>query len=250
MREVGVLVAFSERNGGVSATPYASLNLAAHVGDDPAAVDANRGLLLSFLGLESISHRLTTAEQVHGTVSTLVRDPDAGCGSLAAGGRSPISGSDALLTRVANLPLLLCFADCVPVVLVAPGPSIAVVHAGWRGALAGIVEQSARRLAAMSRTDARAVIAYVGPHIQSCHYEVSDEILSQFVNAFDTVARAESGGLDLGFVVAASLRSAGVDPCNIASLGACTAEMTDRFFSHRAEAGLTGRHGAVACILS
>jgi copper oxidase (laccase) domain-containing protein len=73
--------------------------------------------------------------------------------------------------------------------------------------------------------------------------------MSQFVNTFDTVARAESGGLDLGAAVTVSLRSAGVDPCNIAGLGVCTAETTDRFFSYRAEAGLTGRHGALACIL-
>jgi hypothetical protein len=88
------------------------------------------------------------------------------------------------------------------------------------------------------------------PHIGPCHYQVSDEIMSHFVNGFGTVARAESGGLDLGFVVAASLESAGVDPCNIVRLGVCTAEMTDRFYSYRAEAGLTGRHGAFACILS
>ena len=92
--------------------------------------------------------------------------------------------------------------------------------------------------------------AYVGPHIGPCHYEVDERNLSQFVNRFGTFARAESGGLDLGFVVAASLQTAGVDPCRIVSLGICTAETTDRFFSYRAEAGPTGRHCALACVLS
>ncbi len=250
LRESGIVIAFSERGGGVSSTPYESLNLAAHVGDTPVTVDANRRLFLRSLGLEPLTGRLITAEQVHGMASTLVGHPDAGHGAFALGGKPPIPRCDALLTREADLPLLLCFADCVPVVLVAPGPVIAVVHAGWRGALAGIAAQSVSRLGEVSLSNEGAITAYVGPHIQGCHYEVCDEILSQFVNTFGTVARAESGGLDLGFVVAASLRSAGVDPCNIVSLGACTAEMTDRFFSHRAEAGLTGRHGALACILS
>jgi len=74
--------------------------------------------------------------------------------------------------------------------------------------------------------------------------------MSQFVNSFGTFARAESGGLDLDAVVTASLDRAGVTPCNIARLGSCTAETTDRFYSYRAEGGNTGRHSALACILS
>lgn len=73
--------------------------------------------------------------------------------------------------------------------------------------------------------------------------------MSHFVNAFGTVARADSGGLDLGAVVNASLVDSGVDSCNITALGICTAEATDRYFSYRAEGGRTGRHGALACIL-
>ncbi len=265
--ERGVIVAFSERGGGVSAPPFAALNLAGHVGDDPRSVDENRTRLLHALGLSGLRDRLTTAKQVHGSHVAIVGDGGACAGagafvsSGAGGSVPPVPGADALITAEEATPLLLCFADCVPVVLVAEGHgwmgrsgrprfSVAIVHAGWRGALAGIVGRAARMLIDSMCTGDVWLRAYVGAHIGPCHYEVDHAIVSQFVNTFGTVARAESGGLDLGAVVSASLTDAGVDPCSITSLGTCTAEATDRFFSHRAESGRTGRHAALACIVS
>lgn len=245
----GVIIAFSERGGGVSPAPYAELNLAAHVGDDPLAVDANRALFLDALGIGAYAGRLTTAEQVHGDRVTWVTDVDAGSGARVVDGRPPVASTDALVTCEPRVPLLLFFADCVPVVLVGPGPCVAVVHAGWRGALASLPGSVAEALARRAGVEPSSVTAYVGPHIGACCYEVGDEILSHFVNTFGTVARAESGSLDLGAVVHESLTRVGVRTCSIAHLGACTAQTTERFFSHRAEAGLTGRHGALACIL-
>jgi copper oxidase (laccase) domain-containing protein len=92
-------------------------------------------------------------------------------------------------------------------------------------------------------------MAYIGPHIAACHYEVDVTVMSQFVDTFGSRARADSGGLDLEAAVTASLTDAGVAAYNIACLGVCTAEATDRFYSYRAEQGLTGRHSALACIL-
>lgn len=245
----GVVIAFTERAGGVSAAPYRSLNLAAHVGDDPDAVDANRDKLLSALGVPDLRGRLTVAEQVHGACVTLVTDEEAGRGGSARVGPGPVPASDALVTVERGLPLLLCFADCVPVVLLAPGPGVAVVHAGWRGALAGIAGVAVAALADSAACGPDEIRAYIGPRIGACHYPVSEELLSQFEGTFGTFARAESGGLDLGSVVAADLARSGVGTCRIALLDACTAEQTDQFFSYRAEGGRTGRHGALACIL-
>jgi polyphenol oxidase len=246
----GVLVAFSERGGGVSSSPYASLNLAAHVGDEPSKVDANRDRLLGALGLAGMRDRLTSAEQVHGDRVEVVSASAVGAGGWAARGVAPVPGADALVTAEHDVPLMLCFADCVPVVLAAPGRAVGVAHAGWRGALAGIPGSAVRVLADIASCDPREMVAYIGPHIGSCHYEVGDEIMSHFCNTFGTFARADSGGLDLGAVVTASLVDAGVAPCSIARLATCTAEATDRFFSHRAERGRTGRHAALACMLS
>jgi len=247
--EAGVVIAFTERAGGVSQAPYAGLNLASHVGDAPDAVDTNRALLLSALGMTRFRDNLTVPEQVHGTEIVVVGESSIGSGAFAVGGRPPVASTDALLTTRAGVPLLLCFADCVPVILVAPGPIIAVVHAGWRGALASLPGDSARAVARMSGCNASDLRAYIGPRIGACHYEVDDTIMSHFVNAFGTLARADSGGLNLEAAVTASLADAGVATCSIACLGVCTAEATDRFFSYRAEQGLTGRHAALACIL-
>ncbi len=245
----GVVIAFSERTGGVSGPPFTGLNLGHHVGDDPHAVDENRSLFLRALGLGSMTGRLVVADQVHGLGISVITDADAGRGASAMGGPGPVSSTDAMITAAPGVPLLMCFADCVPVLLVAPGPAVAVVHAGWRGALGKLPGTTARRLAEYAGCEAGALTAYVGTHICPSHYEVSTEIMSQFFNAFGTVARADSRGLDLGAVVRADLVEAGVPSCSIASLGLCTAEETGRYFSHRAERGHTGRHGALACIL-
>lgn len=249
LQEAGVVVVFSERTGGVSDGVWHSLNLAAHVGDDSAAVDANRGVLLDALGLNEARDRLTVAEQVHGDRIYRVAEAEAGRGAFATGGEPPVRSTDALLTSLPRVPLLLCFADCVPVILVAPGPAVCAVHAGWRGCAAKIASQGVLALAEEARCEPSEVRAYVGAHIGPCHYEVDARTLSHFVNTFGTVARAESGGLDLGAVVTTDLTDAGVDSCNIARLGICTAEATDRFYSYRAEGGVTGRHGALVCIL-
>ncbi len=248
--EAGVTIGFSERTGGASAAPFESLNLAAHVGDDPRAVDVNRSRLLDAAGLSDYRECLTVPEQVHGDRIGIVSTCDAGAGAMATGGREAVRATDALVTSAPGVPLLLCFADCVPVVLVAPGTAVAVAHAGWRGALASLPGKAAERLASEVGCKSSAVLAYIGPHIGACHYDVGDEIMSQFVNAFGTVARADSGGLDLDAAVTASLVDAGVAPCNIARLGMCTAEATNRFFSYRAENGRTGRHSAFACVTS
>ena len=248
--ESGVVVAFSERTGGVSAAPFESLNFAAHVGDDPAAVDENRSRLLEACGLGTSRASLTMAEQVHGKRITIVDGQNFGAGAFASRGEPPLPSTDAMVTARRGVPLALCFADCVPIVLVAPGPAVAVAHSGWRGALSGIAGSTARDLASVASCDAAEIVAYIGPHIQSCHYDVGADVMSQFCNTFGTVARANSGGLDLDAVVTASLVDAGVTQCSIARLETCSAEATDRFFSYRAEGGRTGRHAALVCVLS
>jgi YfiH family protein len=244
--ETGIFVAFSQRTGGVSERPYASLNLATHVGDAPDSVEANRERFLTALGLSRYLPDLTMAEQVHGNrVAVVARG-----GQGAQVGSRALPSTDGMVTSEPGVPLMMCFADCVPVLLVAPGPVVAVAHAGWRGALGGVVPNTVDVLVSESGSAASEMTAYIGPHICADHYQVGSDVLSHFTRAFGTLARAESGGLDLGAVLAVSLTAAGVQPCRIADLGLCTAEETDRLFSHRAESGLTGRHGALVCIAS
>jgi YfiH family protein len=246
----GIVVAFSERTGGLSTTPYASLNLAAHVGDRPAAVDENRARFMAALGVVSLRDRLVTAEQVHGAHVTLVDQTDAGRGAWASGGSAPIEGADGLVTCSVDLPLMLLFADCVPIVLVAMTmqfSAVGVVHAGWRGAHLRIPAAGVRAISQATGCDPCNVLAYIGPHICASDYEVGPEVLSQFDKRFATVSRAGTGTLDLGAAVSANLLEAGVSMSAQCSIDACTAEHRDRFYSHRAE-GVTGRQAAFAVV--
>ncbi len=244
----GITVAFTERTGGTSESPYASLNLAAHVGDDPDRVDANRDCVLEALQLGDLRGQLVTAEQVHCSRVRLVDASDAGSGAYAATGRPPLSATDALITEEPGLPLIMLYADCVPVVMVVvtPFPAIAIVHAGWRGALAGIVGKAARSLIDLTGAQASDILSYIGPHIGACCYEVDAQRISQFRSAFATIS-AVGCRLDLGAVVREQLASVGVLASAVACVDSCTSDQTDRFFSYRAS-GVTGRHAALGAI--
>jgi hypothetical protein len=251
--ETDILVTFSTRLGGVSEGPYAGLDMAGHTGDDPASVDENRSRLLTALGLDPT--RLVTAEQVHGTAIAEVGDADAGRGARISGGLAPVPATDALLTSETGVALMMTYADCVPVVLVAPDEprAVAVVHAGWRGAVARLPQLAATALAQRTGASPDRLLAYVGPHIGACHYEVSDDVASAFSEQFPDGSHSVSilaapPRVDLGAAVRASLEDAGMDGRRVIGLDMCTAENLDLFYSYRAE-GLTGRHGALAAIL-
>jgi len=242
----GILVAFTERTGGVSSPPFESLNLASHVGDRADCVDRNRSMLFDALGIASLRDALVTAEQVHEERVVEVRWPDAGRGAWASGGLVPIPAADALWTRAIDVPLMLLFADCVPVVLVHRATrTVAVVHAGWRGALSGIVGKTASMLADVCGT-ADDLYAYVGAHIGACCYEVAPDMVARFTERF-SAGSAASGHLDLEAVVSRDLTQAGVTEERQATVGPCTAHATERFYSYRSE-GRTGRHAALALV--
>jgi len=241
----GILLAFSERHGGLGSAPYDALNLAAHVGDDDAVVNENRRRFMTAVGAADYHDRLVTAEQIHGAAIVRVTGEDAGRGARAGEIPPPIPGTDVIWTTESTIPLMLFFADCVPVVVVCTSPrAIAVVHAGWRGAYAGIVGATVRAM----RTELGDVelLAYVGAHIGACCYEVGPSLVSQFANMFVTIPRA-SDRLDLGAVVAEDLDRAGISRERQWHLEICTAHNTNRFFSYRAESH-TGRHCAFAML--
>ena len=112
----GVRIAFTGREGGKSSGPYSSLNLGSHVDDDPAAVEANRAILLDALGAGDT--RLIVPNQVHG--DTIVRIDDTASAALDAACRRAADGADAVAVAVEGVAALLCFADCVPVIVVSP----------------------------------------------------------------------------------------------------------------------------------
>lgn len=244
-RPGGVTLAFTERTGGVSSAPYASLNLGSHCGDDPAAVAENRARALVAAGAAGIADRLVEPRQVHGDHVVCVRSADPA--ELARARADAQAGADAVVCSAPGVPVLLCFADCVPVVLVAPG-AFAVVHSGWRGTYARISAKALSVLCDEAACSPADISAYIGPHIMGADYEVSPELLQRFVEEFGTMVnvRGMLRNLSLEAAITSTLESAGVKPCQILDACVSTASHTDRFFSYRAEGGTTGRHAAIA----
>ncbi|MDO4436938.1 MAG: polyphenol oxidase family protein [Coriobacteriaceae bacterium] len=236
---------FTERTGGVSLPPYASLNLGSHVGDDPAAVTENRRRVLAALGCEGDIDRLLVPNQVHGDHVAVVRSAvDAELGRV----REEIAqGADAIVCTVSRVPVLLCFADCVPVILTAPA-GFAVVHSGWKGTYARIAAKAARALMEEAGCSAQELKAYIGPHIQGDEYEVSEDLIEKFDAEFGWENARCTRLLNLSQAIQQALAEIGVPDQNIEDLKLSTVRENDRFFSYRAEQALTGRHAAVAVL--
>jgi len=221
-------VIFSTRVGGVSEGPYASLNLGRMTGDDVERVDENRRRLCAEIGGDADA--LAMNRQIQ---STLVH-------RAQAGSRGRVTG-DGVWTDEPGLPVLALTADCLPIALVRTNgdrPAVAVLHAGWRGLLGGIVGLGAQALGG-------SLAACVGPAIGPCCYEVGPEVAEPFAAAFGgDVIRGRN--LDLPTAAERALRAAGAE--SIERLDLCTACNADLFFSHRRTGKPRGAQGVVALV--
>lgn len=227
----GVRVAFGTRLGGVSGAPFDSLNLGVLTDDEPEAVRENRGRLARALGHEP--QRIPIGLQVHGCELAFHTEPQQPSPYAEPG--SPLPEVDGHIVTEPGLAPLVFTADCLPVALSGPG-GVAMLHCGWRGLAAGIVAKGA---AAVGATDAA-----VGPGIGPCCYEVGAEVLGAFSGL--GVGIAEGRMLDLSEVAVRLLAEAGIG--KVAVAGLCTSCEADLFFSHRRDAGRTGRQGSLAWI--
>lgn len=225
----GAILAFTTRLGGVSTTPYDTLNLGRSTADRPEAVTENRRRLMAALGLEP--DRLATAGQVHGTAVALADAP------------GHFDGCDLLVSRTPGLALAVSGADCMPILLVAPG-AVAAAHSGWRGTESGAPRTALRALICASGTSPGHVQAHIGPCIRGCCYEVGPEVASRFPAA--SVSRVNGAWrLDLPTAARLQLIAEGLPAGAIADTGACTACDRSLYYSHRRDAGLTGRHWGI-----
>ncbi len=224
----GYEVAFTTRVGGVSEGPYASLNLGRKSGDDPERADENRRIACEAIGADV--EQLALNYQVHST--RVLRAVPALRGEHA----------DGLWTDEPGLPILAMSADCLPIAVArldTSEPAIAVLHVGWRGLLAGIVEAGAQALGGDT------LAAAIGPGIGPCCYEVGEEVATPFRERFgDDVVH--DGRLDLWTSAERALRTAGV--AQVDRFDRCTACEPETFFSHRRDAGRTGRQGVIAYV--
>jgi YfiH family protein len=225
----GARAAFSTRRGGVSAGPYESLNLGLLTGDEESRVLENRRRLAGALGRDPAGFLL--GHQVHG--DTLLRRDSAPDPNPYVDPSVRPGESDAQLTRASHLTPLVQVADCLPVA-VAGEAGVAMLHCGWRGLAAGLIE---RGVAATGAT-----VAAVGPGIGPCCYEVGPEVRSRFAELGEGVVRGDR--LDLRGVARTQLERAGVLSIDASEL--CTQCHPELFFSYRRDGEACGRQaGAV-----
>ncbi len=239
----GVRIAFTGRHGGASEPPFETLNLGSHVGDSLQDVEANRARVLNAL-VAPPGCELVTLNQVHGTRVLEVR-PHTPLDDVRAEGEA---GADGIVVAsdARGVAPLLCFADCVPLIFVAPDGTFAVAHAGWRGVMGRIAEQTVRGIVSLSGVGPSEVNVYIGPHIRSCCFEVSDELAAEFGEQFGSAAVPHHRHVDLSAALRVTLMACGVAPARICDAGVCTACTVEDFYSYRAEDGHCGRHGALA----
>jgi polyphenol oxidase len=231
---------FSPRGGGVSRAPWATLNLGASVGDDPGAVAENRRRVAAAFGV--VPARLARLDQVHGA-----RVHEAGADAIGLDGDAWIGDDPAWLLVVSG-------ADCLPVLIAdRRRGAVAAAHAGWRGVAAGVVGATVGALTRRFGSDPADLQVWLGPAIQGPCYQVGPEVVAA-VRADPTVpasvawpdpAAAGRWRLDVPAAVRAQLEAAGVPAGMIAASLTCTHCAVDRCFSHRRDAGRTGRHWAV-----
>jgi YfiH family protein len=222
----GVRHAFFTRQGGVSAGPYESLNLGPGSGDDPTAVTENRRRAAAVFGLGADAIR--TCYQIH-SARVVMAEGD-------WSGERP--KADGVFARQAGLICGALAADCAPVLLAdAEARMVAAVHAGWRGALGGVVASTVDAMTAQGAKASR-VVAVVGPCIAQASYEVGLEFLEAFVDRdpgfsrfFAPGAAADKRQFDLPGFVLSRLEAAGVGTCEW--IGHDTCAEANLFFSNR-----------------
>ena len=219
----GVCHGFFTREGGVSAGIYANLNCGPGSGDDAAAVAENRARVAAHLGATA----LLSLNQVHSPEVVVVTEPSEGERPRA----------DAMVTDRPGIALGILTADCAPVLFAERDARVVgAAHAGWKGAVSGVVEAT---LAAMTELGARRerIVAAIGPTISQRAYEVGPEFVERFLEESTTNERFFAGGVgdramfDLPGFLLSRLREEGIG--EVAWTGHCTCSDERRFFSYR-----------------
>ena len=244
------------RHGGVSPSPWHSLNLSTATGDAREHIDANYRRVYGVFGYSPATAVISS--QVHGKHVAVVSSAQRGM---------RLEQCDALVTDEPGLMLLQRHADCVPILVFDPRrPAVGVAHAGWRGTLAGMAGEIVRAMVEAFGSCPSELIAAIGPSIGACCYAVGEEVQHQFVERWATSPVAELSGagqaaagpwlsaddagqvrLDLWEANRAMLAGAGVREIEVA--GVCTACNVSDFYSARAEQRRNGCFGAVIALV-
>jgi len=228
------------RRGGVSPSPWGSLNVGGTVGDDLARVRENHRIL--FKAMDCDPKSVFDVWQVHSADVVCARAPRLESESYRQ--------ADIILTDRPEVTLFMRFADCVPILVHDPRKAvIGVAHAGWRGTVRDVANATIRSMREEYGSDPADIIACIGPSIGPDHYEVGADVILQVMQKFgddsEQLLESHNGKIhfDLWKANELLLKQAGVTQIEIAEV--CTVCNTNDWFSHRAEKGRTGRFGAL-----
>jgi polyphenol oxidase len=229
-----VLAGFSTRKGGVSPSPYESLNLGLSTTDSNENVLKNRSLASGYFGLTP--DNMAIAGQVHGSDVLVVEKPGL------------YQGFDGLVTNQSDLLLSISAADCAAILLAdAQTNTIGACHAGWRGHVDGVIDNSIDQMINLGADPAR-IRAYVSPCISAKHFEVGEEVAAQFSSSFvERRPHWPKPHINLTASIFANLVRCGVQSHHIECSSQCTTANSDLFFSHRGQNGVTGRMMGFIC---
>ena len=232
----GLLHGFMGRRGGKSAAPFAGLNTSYRVGDDPKVVSQNVCDVKLAVGIHD--GRVVTMRQVHGDHIVEVKDR-----KLKEAGEA-----DGMITGERDLYLAVLTADCVPLLFVAPKQKmVAAVHAGWRGTLAGIAENTVRLFKTQYGIEADDLEVALGPSIGVCCYEVKEDVAVPLMKKWGKLTtpsiavREGKSFINLRRLNRDILGASGVPANRLFQAGPCTSCAAEEFFSYRRERSETGR---------
>nr|WP_255639801.1 peptidoglycan editing factor PgeF [Aquibacillus saliphilus] len=229
------------RLGGISKSPFDSMNMGLHVPDNPEDVLKNRMILSNILDVSL--DNWVMGEQVHGTEINLISQDQIGRGSRSH--QDTLAGIDGIITNQSGVLCTAFFADCVPLFFYDPETKwIGIAHAGWRGTVDQIAVKMVDRLIGVG-VNKESLLAAIGPSISSSNYEVDAQVIAHVPEYMkDIAAKANKNGrylLDLRQLNKEYLLQAGILDENISVTNYCTYTDEKLFYSHRRDQGKTGR---------
>lgn len=231
------------RLGGVSPEPFGALNLGGTVGDEVANVHRNHDRMYGVMKMDR--SRAVTTWQVHGADVVVAHAP--------VPNRRWLAKADGIITAQRELPLVMRFADCTPLLYHDPVVgAVGIAHAGWRGTVRGMAGNVIRTMTDAFGSRPEDVQVVIGPAISQACFQVGEEVVEAVRERFgveETLVRRDpddgTAYVDLWEANRRDLLSAGVPDANIERMGICTVKNRHEFFSHRGDQGRTGRFGAV-----
>jgi len=235
----GVCGLFTLRSGGVSPTPFDSLNFGSDLGDKHSHIDKNLAQLLKQSDINGKPHQVIQEHQA----DTLY---------CSGPGFQHDHKADILLTDQPDTPIAVRTADCLPILLADTDAGIAAaVHAGWRGTAAQVASVAVEKMLGLGARTER-IIASLGPCIGPCCFTIGDEAAEALAEccegAASCITESEKKHADLWAINRLQLLDSGLKETHIEVMRSCTCCHPQQFFSYRRDNGITGRHLAVVTL--